>query len=148
VIKRLLVFAVGFVVAGYAVWRIKVQGGLVHLVVWMALAVVIHDLVAWPLYTLADRAAIRASARSRVPWINHVRVPAVMSAVLLLISLPLVLRLTAGAYRGYAGESESPYLWHWLAIVAALSTASAIAYVVRVVRSRRAGPRSPTGSSL
>jgi hypothetical protein len=131
-------------VVGYVATRIKDQGGVAHIVAWFLLALVLHDLVLWPLYAIADRTAVRLAHRHperlpRVPWINHVRVPTIMSAVLLAISLPLVLRLSEQNYQRYTGLTESPYLGHWLLVTAILFGASAVSYAIRVGRAVRSG---------
>ncbi len=62
----------------------------------MGAAIVIHDLIAWPLYTLLMRVAeegIDATVRPRrraLLTLNHIRIPAAFSLALLLISFPLV----------------------------------------------------------
>jgi hypothetical protein len=132
-----------FSVAGYALTRIRAQGGLGGVIVWFAAALILHDLVGWPLYTLADRLLSRWSRRERnnrirsVPWINHVRIPAMVSGVLLFISFPLVLRLSGPAYQGLSGVSESSYLGHWLLVSGLLFAASGLLYAFRLWRARR-----------
>jgi hypothetical protein len=130
-----------FALAGYAVTRMRDQGGLKMILVWFIASVVGHDLVLWPLYALADRRAVRLSRRHpgrlpTVPWINHLRVPVIVSAVLLGVSLPLVLRLSSANYVAYSGVSESPYLGHWLLVTGVLFAGSAVIYAVRLARAR------------
>jgi hypothetical protein len=147
-----------FALAGYVVTRVLYAHSRFRIAIWFGGAVVAHDLVLWPLYALADRTAVAASRRrpSRlpaVPWINYLRVPAVISGVLLVVSFPLVFKLSEGAYHSASGLSESPYLGHWLLITGTLFAASAILYaarvgrVVRVVRSGGTGVPSvvPSG---
>jgi hypothetical protein len=131
-----------FAMAGYAVTRIHLQGDIVRIAAWFVLCIVGHDLIAWPLYALADRTAIRASRRHperlpAVPWVNHVRVPAVVSGVLLFISFPLVLRLSKAAYLGTTGYTESAYLGNWLLVTGLAFGLSAVLYAIRVARARR-----------
>ncbi len=127
---------------GYAVNRLFDTGPVTRIAVWFAGAVIAHDIVLWPLYALADRAAVRAARRDpgtlpRVPWINHLRVPVVMAAVLLAVSFPLVLRLSPGNYRAATGLDQSPFLGRWLLITGGLFAASAVLYAVRLGRARR-----------
>jgi hypothetical protein len=138
-----------FALAGYAVTRVREESGLGLFLVWFVASVVGHDLILWPLYAVADRRAVRLARRhpERLPavaWINHVRVPIIVSAVLLGISLPLVLRLSAGRYFDYSGVSESPYLGHWLLVTGLLFAGSAVIYAGRVARARRR-PDLPKG---
>ena len=77
-----------FALAGYASAQ-RVKSHPVAVAVWFLGAVVGHDLLLLPLYSLADTsalAAIRHRARlPAVPWINYLRVPAGLSGLLLLI---------------------------------------------------------------
>jgi hypothetical protein len=66
-----------------------------------------------------------------------------MSACLLAISLPLVLRLSEQPYHNYTGLTESPYLGHWLLVTGVLFGFSAVIYAVRLGRAVRTG-RPPT----
>jgi hypothetical protein len=140
--------------AAYIATRIEASGPLIRIAIWFVGAAVVHDLVLWPLYALADRGAVRAARRdpSRlppVPWINQVRVPAVLSGFLLAVSFPLVLGLAPRTYRAATGLSVSPYLDRWLLITGGLFAASALIYAVRLgraVRARRAA-NTPASSS-
>lgn len=124
------------VFSAYVVTRIHAEGGLVRIALWFVLALIVHDLVVWPLYALADHSALRTARRHpkpppKVPWVNHLRVPAVISGVLLGISFPLVFRLSSGYYTASSGMSEAPYLGRWLLVTAILFTGSAVIYALR-----------------
>ena len=54
-----------------------------------------------------------------MPWINHLRVPAVLSAVLLAVSFPLVFRWSEPTYHAAYGLTEAPYLGRWLLVTGA-----------------------------
>ncbi len=58
---------------------------------WFGGAVVVHDLVLFPLYALADRGliALARRGRGRVSVLGHLRVPLTLSGLLLLIFLPV-----------------------------------------------------------
>jgi hypothetical protein len=148
-----------FAVAAYAVTRVFDQGGLVAILAWFAGCVVVHDLVGWPGYALADRwllglsrRAGRRRARSpqgrRVPWVNHVRAPTVVSGVLLLISFPLVLRRSNAYYQGVTGFSEDVYLRNWLGVTGVAFAASALAYALRLARVRRPAGRGRSAGAV
>ncbi len=129
-----------FALAGYAaVMLLKVNA--LGVTVWFAGAVIGHDLVLLPLYTIADKSA-RAVFRHRqpdlpaVPWINYLRVPVVLSGILLLIWFPLILRLPRN-FQASTTLPTSPYLWHWLAVTGVLFLMSAAAYALRLRRARR-----------
>jgi hypothetical protein len=138
-----------FALAGYAAARL-VPSRPLGVAVWFGGAVVGHDLLLVPLYSLADRSAM-AAIRHRAPrlpaigWINYLRVPAGLSALLLLVWFPLILRLHT-RYQASTTLSPSPFLWHWLAVTGALFLLSAAAFAVRLRTAPRAvatSPRSP-----
>jgi hypothetical protein len=144
-----------FAVAAYAVTRVLGEGGWLSVFQWFVACLVLHDFVAWPAYTVADRALVRAERRSgrarrqlptaaaaRAPWANHVRFPAVISAVLLGMFFPLIFRLSSAVYLGTTGFSEDAYLTNWLVVTGALFAVSALAYLLRLERARRRSRRS------
>lgn len=108
---------------------------------WIALAfpagIILHDFILFPLYRKADQLLIdyqlereRKGKTSR-RWINHVRVPVVISFILLLCYFPIILRLVADQRPLNTGLSQDPYLYRWLLVTAALAAGSALAYVLR-----------------
>ncbi len=127
--------------------------GLLHakpvgVAVWFAGAVIGHDLILMPLYALADK-SVMAVFRHRppklptVPWINYLRVPVVLSGLLLLIWFPLIFQIPSHFPRT-TDLSLDPYLGHWLAVTGALFLLSAVALAVRLgVRAGRGGRRRP-----
>ena len=146
---HLLGLLASFALVGYAVSKIVQLPEAERLGVWFVGGAIGHDLILWPLYALADRGALRVARRHpdrlpAVPWINYVRVPVVLSAVLLTVSFPLVLRLSPGTYTAATGLTPAPYLTRWLLISGALFAAAAVAYALRVGREvRRRGPSDP-----
>jgi hypothetical protein len=134
-----------FLVAGYAVLRWFDSPSAVRLLVWFAGALALHDFVVFPAYSALDRLIRRATVRRvrRVPLINHVRVPLLLSGLLLLLWFPLVFNKPEPAYRAATGLDTSPYLNRWLLVSAVLFGASALIYGVRwVSASRSQSPRS------
>ena len=146
---HLLTMIACFALAGYAVAEL-LPNNFIGIPVWLVGAVIGHDLILMPLYTLADR-SVMAVFRHRplslpvVPWINYLRVPAALSGMLLLIWFPLILRLPTN-FPATTTLSLNPYLWHWLAVTGALFLLSAIALAVRLGAVRRgARDRSAPG---
>jgi hypothetical protein len=134
---------VAFGIALFALHRILVGGSEVNFLAWFLAAAILHDLVLLPVYSLIDRGAgggIRRARRSSgaVPLINHVRAPALISGVLLLVYAPEILGLGADTYLGATGHREQGYARNWLLISVALFLASALIYAVRVRRAARA----------
>jgi hypothetical protein len=141
---HLLALLGSFAVAGYAAAQL-VSSHLVAVAVWFLGAVVGHDLLLMPLYSLADRSALaairhRAPRLPAVPWINYLRVPAGLSGLLLLIWFPLILRLGTN-YHASTTLSPDPFLWHWLAVTGTLFLLSAVMLALRL---RRAAHPPPT----
>jgi hypothetical protein len=127
--------------------------GLLHakpvgVVVWFAGAVVGHDLILMPLYALADKSVMtvfrhRPPKLPTVPWINYLRVPVVLSGLLLLIWFPLIFRIPSHFPRT-TDLSLDPYLGHWLLVTGALFLLSAVVFAVRLRPGRpRPAPRRP-----
>jgi len=113
----------------------------VGVLIWLVGAVVGHDLVLFPLYVLADR-SVMAVFRHRppklptVPWINYLRVPTVLSGILLLMWFPLIFRIPSHFPRT-TDLSLNPYLGHWVAIAGVLYLLSAAAFALRLRPGRR-----------
>lgn len=143
---HLLSLVACFALTGYVVTRVLSGPEGLRILVWFAGAAVAHDLILWPLYALADRTAAAAARRHPdrlpgVPWINHLRVPAVMSAVMLAVSFPLVFRWSEPTYHAASGLTESPYLGRWMLLTGAAFGASAIIYALRIGRAAARGKR-------
>jgi hypothetical protein len=117
--------------------------GVTALLAWYVGLVIAHDLVFVPAYTGLDRlfrattARLPLLTRTGRPVINHVRAPVVISALLLILYLPLISRRSDGPYFAMSGHHlTNYYLRNWLLITVALFLGSGLIYVVRVVRAR------------
>src|ERR1700723_1658250 len=80
---HLLTMLASFALGGYAAVQLLKLDAF-GIAVWFAGAVIGHDLLLMPLYTLADRsaAAVLQHIPPRLPtvqWINYLRVPVVLS---------------------------------------------------------------------
>ena len=156
---HLLALLAAFALAGYAVHAVVVAGQWRGFAVWFLVAIVGHDLLLFPLYSLADlsvrRLLPRRAAARRVsagtappqgpPVINYVRVPAAFSLLLLLVWFPLILGLSSAEYHRASDLSTAPYLWRWLAVTGAMFTISAVSYALRI---RRASSRARRARTL
>ena len=137
---HLLAMISSFALAGYAAAEL-LPVNPVGILVWLVAAVIGHDLLLMPLYTLADRSVLAVVRHRPLPlpagrWINYLRVPAVLSGLLLLIWFPLILRLP-GPFTASTTLSLNPYLWHWLVVTGALFLLSATVLALRLRTSRR-----------
>jgi hypothetical protein len=143
---HLLALLAAFALGGYAVRAVVAAGQWQIYALWFLVAIVGHDLLLFPLYSLADLSLRRllpwrgggaSTAPNRVanplpPVINHLRVPAGFSLLLLLVWFPLILRLSSSAYHRASGLTAAPYLWRWLAVTGVMFLASAVGYALRL----------------
>lgn len=132
--------------AGVRLWGAQPVG----VTIWLLVAVVGHDLVLFPLYTLADRSARdvlrhrRPPSSAAVPWINHVRVPVVISLVLLMVYFPVILRLSP-FFESVTSYTMEVYVARYAGIVGALFLGSGVLYALRLRRHGRAGQVTGSG---
>jgi hypothetical protein len=140
---QLLTLLASFVVASYAGVRL-LAGNPTGTGAWFVGSAVVHDLVLFPLYAGLDAALVLLLRRrpgwatvAGVRWLTYLRVPAVISGLLLLVWSPLILRVSEAAYHAVSGLSAQPFLSRWLAVTAVLFAISAAALVVRVALLRR-----------
>ncbi len=130
-----------FALAGYAGLRLFDARPLA-VAVWLFGAVLAHDLMLFPLYALVDR-SVQGVLRHRpvpipaVPWINYLRVPVLLSALLLLVYFPLILGYPPG-YALITGMPLSVYFERWLLVTGVLFAISAVAFAVSLRRRRPA----------
>jgi hypothetical protein len=146
---HLLAVLASFAIAGYAFLRIVESPSALGTLVWFGGAALAHDVIAFPLYSALNLIAHRTiegpddawEERRRVPLINHVRIPAFLSALALLMFFPLILGLDAANYEKDAGLSGDVFLARWLGLCAALFLGSAVIYAIRL---RRAAGQTET----
>ncbi|MFI5063933.1 MAG: hypothetical protein ACHP9Z_08150 [Streptosporangiales bacterium] len=159
---HLLALLAAFALAGYAVHDVVAAGQWRGFAEWFVVAIIGHDLLLFPLYSLADlslRGLLRGllpgrrrRARtdeaagmpgSRPPVLNYVRIPVMFSLLVLMAFFPLILGLSQGFYQPASGLGTQPYLWRWLGVTGVMFAISAIVYAGRtrraIARSRRAG---------
>jgi hypothetical protein len=131
-----------FALAGFALLQLVDVRAAGNVFVWLAGAVVLHDLVLLPAYSALDRVAKRAVGRG--PGINYVRVPAGLSALLLLVYFPLILGRSTAKLEQVSGAPAPDYLARWLLISGVLFAGSAALYIAR---SRSAAAKRPRGAA-
>jgi hypothetical protein len=143
---HLLALLAAFALAGYAAQAVVAAGQWQLVALWFVAAIVGHDLLLFPLYSLADLSlrrlvrlragsvpdALSRAATAPPPVINHLRVPAGLSLLLLLVWFPLIARLSSSHYHQASGLSTAPYLWRWLAVTGVTFLASAVSYALRL----------------
>ena len=161
---HLLALLAAFALAGYAVHAVVAAGEWHGFAIWFVVAIIGHDLLLFPLYSLADlslRGLLPGRRRrerrgrpgeapgtpgSRPPVLNYVRIPVMFSLLLLMAFFPLILGLSQGFYHPASGLGTQPYLWRWLGVTGVMFAISAVAYAWRtrraIARSRQAVARS------
>jgi hypothetical protein len=106
-----------------------------RILLWLAASAVLHDLLLLPFYGLLDRVGRRAAG----PAVNYVRVPVLLSGLLLLVYFPNIAGKGAGTFEGVSGLARDDYLGRWLLLSAGLFALAAVAYLSR---GRGGGSRS------
>ncbi|WAJ47529.1 hypothetical protein OK015_03905 [Mycobacterium sp. Aquia_216] len=149
---HLLTMLAGFALLGYilvtfrpaTLWNPGVWWQ--SIAVWFAAAVVIHDLLFFPLYALADRVlSVRRRPAGGHPKIlarNYIRVPALGAGLTLLIFGPGIIEQGGPTYQAATGQTQQPFLGRWLLLSAAMFGASAICYAIRRAAPHRAAALS------
>jgi hypothetical protein len=157
---HLLTLLASFALVGYAIsllgvhslWNDRVWWQ--SIIVWFIGAIVLHDLVLFPFYALADRSlgagwrAVTGRAPRATPPVsprNYLRVPALASGLLLLMFFPGIIRQGSASYLRATGLTQQPFLGRWLLLTAVFFGASAGAYAVATVGARRRKGRSDPG---
>lgn len=131
---QILLLGCSFALAAYAGVRL-LDDDWFGVALWWVGAALLHDLVLLPLYSVADRAVVQGlGATGRRRWAMYVRVPAALSALLLLVWFPLISGMVDLRYRLAAGRSADGFLAHWLLITAVLFGGSALLLVLRLRR--------------
>ena len=159
---HLLTLLASFALVGYAIsllgvhslWNDKVWWQ--SMIVWFLGAIVLHDLVLFPFYALADRSlgAGWRAVTGRAPEVasavsprNYLRLPAMASGLLLLLFFPGIIRQGSASYLRATGLTQEPFLGRWLVLTGVFFGISAIAYAARTMGARRHGTASATATS-
>jgi hypothetical protein len=125
-------YLAAFALTGAVITQIAGLDRPVRIAIWFAGAVIAHDLIAYPLYSGLDRLARRLRP-ARVPRdaLNHLRIPAMLSMLLLVVWFPLIARRGEGSFATNTGVEQPDHLARWLAVSGALFAISVAAWVVR-----------------
>ena len=140
---HLLTLIAGFALFGYVLATVKPATlwnphvWWQSIAVWFAAAIIAHDLVLYPIYTLVDR-LLTATRRpvANVAALNYIRVPALGAALTFVVFLPGIIEQGAPTYVAATGQTQEPFLGRWLLLTAAMFGISAVAFAIRLVLSR------------
>ncbi len=123
---HLLATSASLAIAGAAVigWTQRPRD-LDNVLIWFGAAIILHDVVLLPIYSLIDRHTLgRLPVRAAV----YVRVPALVSALVLAAVFPTALGFGAHQEHNASGIVEHGYLVRWLLLTGALFALSGLAY--------------------
>lgn len=145
-----LLASIGFLLiaaAALAGWFDSFPGStVVKILAWFVGAIIAHDIVALPLYSLLDRIA-SAALRSRPEHgsppaqpsaLVYLRVPVLLSGLVFLVFFPEILGLGDSTFFAASGFHQHVYLARYLITAGVIFVLSALAYAWSV-GSRRAG---------
>jgi len=145
---HLLSLVASIALVGYAITLLGVGSLWNHhhwwqsIMVWFLGAVLLHDLVLFPAYSLADRSlgagwrAVTGRTPDRSPAVspvNYLRIPTMASGLLLLMFFPGIIQQGSGSYLRATGLTQAPYLQRWLLLTGVIFGISALLYAVRLV---------------
>jgi hypothetical protein len=129
---HLLAHLIALPLVAWALLQVVDRPDAPRILLWLALSAVVHDLVLLPFYSALDRAGRRAAPRQAV---NYIRVPALISGLLLLVFFPAISGKGEPSFQRVSGLTYDGYLARWLLITAALFAVSGAAYLLRGSRS-------------
>ena len=142
---HLLAVIATLALVGYGFFMIFKSPAPESTLIFFVAAIFAHDMLAFPLYSGLNRIAGQAVGRGasehderRVPAINYLRVPFILSAFCFLLFFPLILGLSSDRYSASTGMDVDMFVGRWLGITAAVFLCSAVAYAVRLRRTARA----------
>jgi hypothetical protein len=135
---HLVAYVASVVVAVYAATGL-LRHETLSVAVWFGGSAIGHDVALLPLYGIVDGVLIyiwrRRPEIRGIAWLNYVRFPATISAVLLLIFYPEISRRRTAQLRD-SGMGNHGYLEHWLVLVGILFATSAAVFLVRLVQTK------------
>jgi len=139
---HLLAAIASFLIAAWALSQaLEVLSSPGRFLIWLGASIVAHDLILLPLYSAVGAAAVgtiaRGRTRIRIAALNHLRVPALLSGLALLVWFPLVLGTGDSTFTSASGLSNEIYLERWLALSAVLFAGSALGFALRARGLRR-----------
>lgn len=115
----------------------------VKILEWLVGAIVAHDLVVMPLYSLLDRIAFGRGPRAgpaagapptRPAGFVYLRVPVLLSGLVFLVFFPEILGLGDGTFHAASGLHQHVYLARFLLTAGVIFALSAVAYAVSLRR--------------
>jgi hypothetical protein len=128
--------------AAWAILKVVDVRAASNIAVWFVGALVLHDFLVLPAYSVLDRAAARIRVAG-VAAVNFVRWPAGLSLLTLAVYWPQIMNRNDGDLRFVSGVEDDGELERWLLLVAGLWLASALLLAVQVRRRQHLGRVGP-----
>ncbi|MGI8904429.1 MAG: hypothetical protein ACR2IP_12420 [Solirubrobacteraceae bacterium] len=124
-----------------------------RILIWFLGAIIAHDLILLPLYSLLDRLAFGRHQRPdgagpperTAGWV-YVRVPALLSGLIFVVFFPEILKLGNQVFDAASGLHQDVYLTRYLLTCGTLFGLSGLAYALRLARARRAAGRGASSA--
>jgi len=140
---HLIAVIASFAIATYAFFEIAAGSAPVNFAIWFIAAIVAHDMLAFPLYSVLGVIAgktigPRPAAPAGLTAINFVRVPALLSGFAFIVWFPIILGFSEPEVIESTGLDTGPFLGRWLLLTGVLFLASGLLYALQLRKLRRA----------
>jgi hypothetical protein len=127
--------------SGYAILELFHRAKPLEITEWLVAAIVLHDFVLLPFYSLLGRLAHRGlgvgtPGSDRLAALNHLRIAVFFVVLPLFVWAPLIFGLAGRRYRLDTGLSTDAYLGRWLLYSGVVCVGSALLYALRARRRR------------
>lgn len=136
---HLMAAIASFAIATYAFLEIAAGSAPINFAIWFIAAIVAHDLIAFPLYSVLGAIAGLGlyEPPSAPAGINYLRIPALLSAFACIVWFPVILGVSEREIIETTGFGTDPYLGRWLLLTGVLFAISAVLYAIRLRLARR-----------
>jgi hypothetical protein len=137
---HLIAVVASFAIATYAFLEIAAGSAPVNFAIWFIAAIVVHDMIAFPLYSMlgviAGAGLQRPDLTPGVFGINYVRIPALLSAFVFIVWFPVILGFSEDEVVESTGLGTDPFLGRWLLLTGVLFLISGLLYALKLRRVR------------
>ena len=133
-------------VSAYAILELFHRAKPLEIAEWLIAAIVLHDLILLPCYSLLAGLAQRglgvgeAGRQKRLAALNHLRIAFFFVVLPLFVWAPLILGLANTRYAHNTGQTTDIYLGRWLLYAGVVCLGSAVLYAIRVRRTPACDP--------
>ncbi|CAN5519802.1 hypothetical protein BH10ACT11_BH10ACT11_12520 [soil metagenome] len=118
----------------YALTQILGANEPLDFLIWFAGAVIAHDMISFPLYSVLGLVAGKAATKTPPNTVNYVRVPAFLSAISFVVFFPFILGVNADYFQEKTGVELSGYFEKWILLTGVLALGSAVLFAINLRR--------------